>query len=265
MTESHRHTPRPFSHQPASLITGHDSWKQTPCAYTVTRTAPTRATVIIPSLDFAPARGVTTHRRHGFHGACARAWTSARGEGDSRSVSRIFFITVVVKTRAREDDARVKTRRDEDAGDRSIARGSLLIRSNARARSTRWGTRGWVRARGETDDGKNASYFFVFSSQMNVSAKVRARVRTIGTARGRGSLDDADRGRSDVDRSGRSTGRGERASETLFGGRYRWEMDDGACVSRGRAMREDDATDDGWASKRRSPMDNRFPPSPAPR
>ena len=77
-------------------------------------------------------------------------------------MSRIFFIVVVVKTRAREDDARVKTRDDEDAGDRSIARGSLLIRSNARARSTRWGTRGWVRARGETDDGKNASYFLFF-------------------------------------------------------------------------------------------------------
>lgn len=36
----------------------------------------------------------------------------------------------------------------------------------------------------------------------------------------------------------------------------KWMM--GARVSRGRAMGEDDATDD-------SPMDNRFPPSPAPR
>ena len=40
----------------------------------------------------------------------------------------------------------------------------------------------------------------------------------------------------------------------------KWMM--GARVSRGRAMGEDDATDD-WMG--RSPMDNRFPPSPAPR
>ena len=105
--------------------------------------------------------------------------------------------------------------------------------------------------------------FVVADERFRKGARARANDRYRN--RGRGSLDDADRGRSDVDRSGRSTGRGERASETLFGGRYRWEMDDGACVSRGGAMREDDATDDGWASKRRSPMDNRFPPSPAPR
>ena len=80
------------------LTTGHDSWKQTPCAYTVTRTAPTRGhrhPLSHPS-TVRPRGGVTTHRRHGFHGACARAWTSARGEGDSRSVSRIFYIIIVV-------------------------------------------------------------------------------------------------------------------------------------------------------------------------
>ena len=141
------------------LTTGHDSWKQTPCAYTVTRTAPTRATVIpsrpIPSLDRAPARGVTTHRRHGFHGACARAWTSARGEGDSRSVSRIFFIIiVVVKTRAREDDDAMRMR----ATDRS--RGVHYSSVRTRARGAREGGRvGACTARGETDDGENASYF----------------------------------------------------------------------------------------------------------
>ena len=142
------------------LTTGHDSWKQTPCAYTVTRTAPTRATVIpsrpIPSLDRAPARGASQLIVVMAFTVRARAHGRAREARETRARCLVFFfiIIVVVKTRAREDDDAMRMR----ATDRS--RGVHYSSVRTRARGAREGGRvGACTARGETDDGENASYF----------------------------------------------------------------------------------------------------------
>ena len=203
----------------------------------------------------ARPRGVTTNRRHGFHGARRRAWTRVMREGD-RARCLVFFLSSS-SSRAREDDARAMRATDRSRGVHPFER----ARAFERAGDAR-GVRARVRAERLTMKTRRI-LFSVFVADERFRKGTRARTNDPNCARS--GFPGCDRGRSDVDRSGRSTGRAERASETSFGGRYRCEMDDRVCVSRGRAMREDDATDDGWAPKRRSPMDNRFPPSPAPR
>lgn len=119
------------------LITGHDSWKQTPCAYTVTRTAPTRATVIPSHPSTVRPRGASQLIVVMAFTVRARARGRAREARETRARCLVFFfiIIVVVKTRAREDDDAMRMR----ATDRS--RGVHYSSVRTRARGAREGGR----------------------------------------------------------------------------------------------------------------------------
>lgn len=159
------------------LITGHDSWKQTPCAYTVTRTAPTRATVILPSHpSTVRPRGASQLIVVMAFTVRARARGRAREARETRARCLVFFIIiiVVVKTRAREDDDAMRMR----ATDRS--RGVHYSSVRTRARGKREGGRvgGCVRAERLTMGKMRRIFCFVVADErFRKGARARANDR----------------------------------------------------------------------------------------